>query len=150
MIESGYYPAGSEHDPDAPWNEVEVPEKDFDVTISQSLSRDITVTTNNYVPGASGVDYEPDGEGGYCSCGWQDSDDTSDTDWAEVYKENGHLTPLQLIEKFHAILKVEQKNVERRQVKKFSPIRKMKLGLIKHLIAECEGWTNDETEIVES
>ena len=133
MYESGYYPAGSEHDPDAPWNEVEVPEKDFNVTISQSLSRDITVTTNNYVSGASGV-----------------SDDTSNTDWAEVYKENGHLTPLQLIERFHAILKVEQENVERRQAKKFSPIRKMKLGLIKNLIAECEGWTNDETEIVES
>lgn len=150
MYDNYNYPAGADT-PDAPWNEVEVPEKDFDVTISQSLSRDITVTTNNYVPGASGVDYEPDDEGGYCACGWQDSDDTSDTDWAEVYKENGHLTPLQLIERFHAILKVEQKNVERRQAKKFSPIRKMKLGFIKHLIAECEGWTNDETEfLVES
>jgi hypothetical protein len=151
MIESGYYPAGSEHDPDAPWNEVEVPEKDFDVTISQSLSRDITVTTNNYVPGASGVDYEPDDEGGYCSCGWQDSDDTSDTDWAEVYKENGHLTPIQLIELFKERCELELKSLDNSDAFELTPLfYKKKKRELKHLIEECEGWTNDETEIVES
>ena len=34
MKESGYYPAGAEFDPRAPWNEVELPPKDVEVTIS--------------------------------------------------------------------------------------------------------------------
>lgn len=63
MIESGWYPPGAEFDPNAPYNQIEVPQKDFEVTCSQSLSRTAIVTTNNYTPGASGVDYEPDDEG---------------------------------------------------------------------------------------
>ena len=86
MRESDYYAPGSYNDPSAPWNEVDVPEKEFDVICSQSLSRTATVWTNNYIPGASGVDYEPDDEGGYCACGWQDDDDTSDTCWGDEYK----------------------------------------------------------------
>ena len=79
------YPDGlSDYSVGAPWNEPDVPEKDFEITCSQSLSRTATVCTNNYIPGASGVDYEPDDEGGYCACGWQDPDDTSDTDWMNI------------------------------------------------------------------
>lgn len=41
------YPAGADT-PDAPWNEVDPPEKTFDITISYSLSKDIEVTSDNY------------------------------------------------------------------------------------------------------
>ena len=70
------YPPGAANDPNAPYNEVEVPEADFEVTCSQSLSRTATVTTTDYNPGAYGYDCEPDGEGGYCTFSWHEDDDT--------------------------------------------------------------------------
>ena len=130
------YPPGAEFDPNAPWNEVEVPEKDFDVTCSQSLSKTVTVCTNNYIPGASGCDYEPDGEGGYSTIGWHEDDDTSDTDWAQEYHENDYHTPAQLLELF--------KNILVRDLENGNPFRSEKYT--KQLIEECEGWTEDETD----
>lgn len=145
MSVEDYYPAGSYYDPEAPWNETDVPEKDFDVTCSQSLSRTVAVTTNNYIPGASGVDYEPDGEGGYCASGWHDPDDTSDTNWAEEYQGNNHYTPIQLIELYRETLKCRLKELES---KKIIPSIKAQISSTKHLIEECSGWTDDETEFV--
>ena len=63
MYDNYHYPLGADT-PDAPWNQEEVPDEDFEITCSQSLSKTVTVTTNNYIPGASGVDYERDDEGG--------------------------------------------------------------------------------------
>ena len=130
------YPPGAEFDPNAPWNEVEVPEKDFDVTCSQSLSKTVTVCTNNYIPGASGCDYEPDGEGGYSTIGWHEDDDTSDTDWAQEYHENDYHTPAQLLELFKDILVRDLENGNPFKSEKYT----------KQLIEECEGWTEDETD----
>ena len=129
------YPPGADNE-FAPWNEVEVPEKDFDVTCSQSLSKTVTVCTNNYIPGASGCDYEPDGEGGYSTIGWHEDDDTSDTDWAQEYHENDYHTPAQLLELFKDILV--------RDLENGNPFRSEKYT--KQLIEECEGWTEDETD----
>jgi hypothetical protein len=134
------YPDGvSDNTPGAPWNEESIPEKEFDVTCSQSLSKTVTVTTNNYIPGAEGVDYEPDDEGGYCAVGWHDPDDTSDTDWEEEYS-NEHYTPLQLIELFKRYL--QHILDDKVQVLTLA-------SYIKHLIEECDNWSEDETEYVE-
>ena len=139
MIESGYYPPGAEFDSNAPYNEVKVPDKDFDVTCCQTLSKTVTITTNNYIPGASGVDYEPDDEGGYCAVGWQDPDDTSDTNWADEYHDNDYHTPLQLIELFKQHLENDLNRMGEVKNKRW----------IKHLIEECSNWTEDDTEYVE-
>lgn len=139
MSEADYYPAGAYNDTNAPYNQEDVPEKEFEITCSQTLSRTVTVTTNNYVPGASGVDYEPDGEGGYDACGWQDPDDTSDTDWANEYHDNDYHTPLQLIQ----LLKQVLENDLQHGIVFKSP------RFTQDLINECEGWTEDETEFVE-
>ena len=134
------YPSGlSDNTPGAPWNEPDVPEKEFDVTCSQTLSRTVTVITNNYVPGASGVDYEPDDEGGYYASGWHDPDDTSDTNWADEYHDNDYLTPLQLIEIFKQYLENDLNRMGEVKNERW----------IKHLIEECSNWTEDETEYVE-
>ena len=150
MKESGYFPAGAEFDPLAPYNQEDVPEKDFDITCSQSLSRTATVTTNNYIPGASGVDYEPDGEGGYCACGWQDDDDTSDTDWSQEYDECGYYTPLQLIQLLREYVEKDLNNVDN-IAKETNQNKEFLERKLKHLIEECDCWSDDETEyIVES
>lgn len=140
------YPLMSQSQWDSsPMAETEVPEKDFEVTCSQSLSRTATVTTNNYIPGASGCDYEPDGEGGYCAYGWQDDDDTSDTDWSKEYGECGYKTPLQLIQLYKETLK-EQLNSWEGADDTYAA--KMQVRRIEHLIDECDAWTDDETEFI--
>ena len=49
MKESGYYPAGAEFDPRAPWNEVELPPKDVEVTISAIVSKTMKVPVRDYI-----------------------------------------------------------------------------------------------------
>lgn len=140
MIESGYYPTGAEFDPSAPYNQSDPEDMDFEITCSQSLSRTVTVTTNNYAPGASGVDFEPDGEGGYYKTPWHDDPDTSDTNWADEYHDNDHYTPIQLI----ALLK---DYIEKDLMYGDS---KYPESHLKHLLQECEGWTEDETEYIKN
>lgn len=140
------YPPGAEHDPNAPYNQVDVPEKEFDVTCSQSLSKTVTVWTNNYIPGASGVDYEPDDEGGYCAVGWHDPDDTSDTNWGDEYHDNDHYTPIQLIELFKESLKNQ---LESWKGMDETSAGKAQIRRIEHLIEECSNWIEDDTEYAE-
>lgn len=138
------YPDGlSDYSVGAPWNEPDVPEKDFEITCSQSLSRTATVCTNNYIPGASGVDYEPDDEGGYCACGWHDPDDTSDTDWSKEYDECGYYTPLQLIQMFK-----EELEKQFNECNEATSEGKTEARRLKHLIEECDCWSDDETEYI--
>ena len=144
MYDNYHYPAGADNE-QAPWNEPEVPENDFNVTCCQTLSRTAVVTTNNYIPGASGVDYEYDGDGGYTACDWHDEDDTSDTHWSEEYLENGYKTPIELIEMLKDYLQKDLDRVdiiaeEQNENKQFLERR------LKFLIKECESWTVDETD----
>ena len=143
------YPTMSQSQWDsAPFNQSEIPEKDFNVTISQTLSKSVTLTTDDYTPGASGVDYEDDGEGGSCAYSWHDPDDTSDTNWENEYDENGYYTPLQLIQLLKEYLQKDLVNID--DVAIATDQNKTFLeGKIKHLIEECDCWTNDETEFIE-
>ena len=127
MRESGYYPPGAEYDPRAPWNQEETPEKAFDISVSQTLSKNTEVTTNDYV---HVVDQDEDG--------YYEYDETSDTDWDAAFEEE-HLTPIQLIEKFKEMLTTHLPDpvVDTKRYKEF-----------KYLIKECEGWEDDETEIL--
>lgn len=138
MYDNYHYPAGADNE-QAPWYETDVPEKYFDVTCSQTLSRTVSVLTNNYIPGESGVDYETDDEGHPYAIPWQDPDDTSDTNWAEEWHENDHYTPKQLIELFAECLTTMQRNG---YVFK-TPAQDA------HLIEECANWTEDEVEFIE-
>ena len=137
MRESGYYAPGTEFHPNAPWNQVDNPEKEFDVTCCQTLSKTVSVLTCDYIPGASGVDYEPDGDGGYYASGWYEPDDTSDTDWQEVYHDNDYHTPLQLLAIFKKFLEDELNNTH---TISHSP------SYLKRLSNECDGWIEDETD----
>ena len=144
MIESGYYPPGAEFDPNAPYNEVDVPEKDFEITCCQVLSKTVNVCTNNYIPGGCGVDFE-DG----VACGWQDPDDTSNTSWSNEYKENGHYTPLQLIGMLKMRVEKELKDLENAPIDTKQPYAKAaEVRRLKHLIEECDNWCEDETEFI--
>ena len=49
MFDSDYYPAGAYNDPHAPYNEEYYPERDFDVTMTYTIERCETITTDDYV-----------------------------------------------------------------------------------------------------
>ena len=124
MYESGYYPIGTQYAKDAPWNQKDNQEKEFGVTCSQSLSKTVSVKTDQYV-----VEY--DGDGPYIN--------TSETIWEEEYHDNDHYTPIQLIELFQKFLldEVNGSNTVSRNPK-----------YLNHIITECNNWTEDETEYV--
>lgn len=49
MIESGYYPAGAEYDPKAPWNQLEPEPRKIEVTVSITLSKTVEVEVTDYI-----------------------------------------------------------------------------------------------------
>lgn len=121
-MESGYYPPGAEHDPRAPWNQEDNPEQEFDVTITQTLEKTLTVWTGQY-----NLIYDRDEDGGYVQY------DTSDTYWNDVYAED-HYTPLQLIALFKRMLESKEEISDSKR---------------KHLIEECSNWCEVDCEITE-
>ena len=137
MRENNNYPPGAEANPNAPWNQSDPEEKEFKVTVSQTLSKNTTVTTSDYIPGGCFPETERDIDG-YHTITCHEPDDTSDTDWKEAYKDE-HLTPLQLIGEFKDFLTKYLPD----------PIIDVKgFQRFKYLIGECEGWTEDETEVI--
>ena len=56
MTESGYYPLGAEHDPNAPWNQVDNPEREIEVTVSVTLSKTVKIKVSDYGITDSGKD----------------------------------------------------------------------------------------------
>lgn len=136
MFDNYNYPAGADNEM-APWNEPIVPDMDFDVTCSQSLSKTAEVTTNDYLPGSTEVEYEREPDGSYSSTTYAGAPDTSDTDWEEVYHDNDYHTPLQLIELFKKFLddKLTGKNTVPNSI-----------SYLKRIKAECEGWVEDDVD----
>ena len=150
MLESGYFPAGAEFDPSAPYNQSDPEEKDFKVTCSQSLSKTVTVTTGNYIPGASGVDYDSDDEGGTYAIPYQDPPDTSDTNWQEEFSNNDYHTPLELISILKTYVEQDLKGWEQSpEDPNHKYKRMMEIRRLKNLLENCKNWTEDDLEFIE-
>ena len=125
MSSLGGYPIGAEHDSSAPYNQKDTSVKEFDVVISQTLSKSTTVYTNDY---KEEVDEDEEGK--------RLVTNTSDTNWLEAYKEN-HLTLPNLLKSVREILK--------------DNLRKSKWDEKKNLkfyIDELSNWVEDEIEVV--
>lgn len=132
MIESGYYPPGAEFDPNAPYNQVDPPEHDFEVTVSQTLSRNVTVTTQDY-----SYEEDVDEDGAYVNY------NTEDTDWKEVYN-NEHETIESLLTQFKEMLEAKIEECEN-----FEADNKKYIAHLKYLAEECEGWCVDDFEVIQ-
>lgn len=130
MYESGYYPSGAEFDSNAPWNKQELPERDIDITCSNTLSKSVSVHTDNYK--IDGYD-----EFGYPCL------DLSECNLNEVYEANNHYTAKQALDlavefakKIYIYTTLDNKDhsaLIRAAVEVFNA---------------CEGWNEDELEIV--
>lgn len=121
MQESGYYPAGAEHAPNAPWNSSETEPVSRQVEYSCTMKRTADVETANYIPGA----WEKDEDG----FGFRDGDDFSDTDWMADFKRQ-HRTPSVLIELL--------KNVAGQLAQGTMPTYTAKFW--NNVVTDCEKW----------
>lgn len=125
MYDNYNYPMGADNE-NAPWNQSDPPERDFDVTISQTLSRSVAIATSDYIP-------EVDEEDG------RTYPNTEYTDWKRAYQDASY-TPLALIAKFKELMEIALKN---------DRVPKNLQHTYKHLIMECEGWEEDDYEVIE-
>ena len=126
------YPPGLDT-ADAPWNEVEVPDMEFDVTISMSLSKTVKCSTNKYNPVV--ID-EPHNRL------HEEYPDTSDTPWSEVYGDN-HKTIPELLEELKKYIQKDLNNLANDETKMDKAFYRRRLEF---LMKECDNWVVDEED----
>ena len=136
-MESGYYPLGAEHDPNAPYNQVDPPEIEFKVTATFSVDKEVTVKTSDYV-----TEEDWDDDMGKC-----ESIDTSDTDWIAAYQEQ-HESIEDLLCAFKELLD-EHITTMINDMQCHIEIDKARLKRFQYLKSECEGWVTHDFEVVE-
>lgn len=136
MIESGYFPPGAEYDVNAPYNQVENPEEEFNVTIVETLSKDVTIFTTNY-----NLEVDCDEGGCYRNC------DTSDTPWKDEYKKQG-CTAIETIIAVKTYLEEVrlQQLIDLSNCRNLTESERKELRVVKDLIEQCSGWKQEEIE----
>jgi hypothetical protein len=126
MYNNDDYPLGADT-AEAPWNALIPSKRKFEVSASQTLSKNTNVITTNYY-----MEYnEWENEWEY---------DTSGVDWTREYFGNGHYKPSQLIHLF--------KNHLENELRRFGDTIDKKRYL--HLIEECKGWIEDDYVVCQS
>jgi hypothetical protein len=118
MSEADYYPAGAYSDPNAPYNEPIIPERDFDIDVEFVMSKTVTVTTNDYSP-------EYDDEDG------RENANTENTDWEEAYDNSGHLTIAEMLQELESYVKDD--------MTKTAP-NSGKGRYLQRVLESCQGW----------
>ena len=118
MSEADYYPAGAYSDPNAPYNEPVIPERDFDIDVEFVMSKTVTVTTNDYAP-------EYDDEDGL------EYANTENTDWEEAYDNSGHLTIAEMLQELESYVKDD--------MEKTAP-NSGKGRYLQRVLESCQGW----------
>jgi hypothetical protein len=126
-------PPGAANDPNAPYNEIVVPDMEFDVTISMSLSKTVTCMTNKYNPVVIDEPHNRIHE---------EYPDTSDTPWSEVYSDN-HKTIIELLEELKKYVQKDLDNLDNDDTKMDKAFHKRRL---EWLLEECDNWVVNEED----
>ena len=121
MYDNYNYPPGADT-PDAPWNQPVIPEREFDVEVTITMSKVVTITTDNYVP-------EYDDEDGHTYA------NTENTERDKEFENRGHFTIADLIE--------ELKGYVVEDMKTCAP-NTGKGAHLKRLLLACEDWETIE------
>ena len=118
MSEADYYPAGAYSDPNAPYNEPIIPERDFDIDVEFVMSKTVTVTTNDYAP-------EYDDEDG------REYANTENTDWEKAYDNSGHLTIAEMLQELESYVKDDMTKTAHNSGKG---------RYLQRVLESCQGW----------
>ncbi len=117
------YPMGADT-PSAPWNQVEIPEREFDVVGVFTLTGTAKISSSNYM-----CDESPDGS--YI--------DTSDIDWREEYTSQAY-TPIELINKYKEELLEKKKTLTKHS----------EIAEVEGLIRACESYEQEDVDFYEA
>ena len=123
---SNYPPMSQSEWDNAPFNEVSVPEKDFDVEVSFVMRKVAKVTTDDYVP-------EYDEEDGHTY------QNTENTDWGNAYESSCYT----IQELLHELENYVKEDLERY---KGNHAKEHKLNA---LLEDCQGWTVEDIDYEE-
>ena len=117
MRESGWYPPGAEFDPNAPYNQVEPEEKEYNIEAVFELRRTDDIWSNDYDEFDNMND--PKGE------------------WSSL-----HMTPLELIKecKKLAVFAYELSS------NGYLDGGEKQMDHLRHVIAECDGWEETDND----
>ena len=117
MRESGYYPPGAEYDPNAPYNQVEPEEKEYNIEATFDLRRTDELW----------------------SCNYDEFDNLNDAakEWCAL-----HMTPLELIAECKQLARTMLDSIEDTA----TPMGARAKQHLLHVIAECDGW-EEQAEI---
>lgn len=124
-MESGYYPPGAEFDPRAPYNQVDLPEKEIEVTISVTLSKTVKITVDDYE-----VDEGKDEDGYYCNYDFSECNLQKAVEDQIVLPQN--------LAKFTEEMFNQDLNLKAAGMPRY----------LKDAIADCKGWIVDEMEVI--
>lgn len=122
------YPLGADT-PLAPWNQVENSEIERDCNVTETITREVTLSTTDYIAKDDWND-----EFGKCI-----SADTSETDWRDEYI-NQEYTALELISKLKSYVEEDIKNTAPNTGKGRE---------LQRLLSACNGWEQVELEVEE-
>lgn len=114
------YPAGAEHDPNAPYNQHDPEPREIDVEYSCSLKKQTTIAVDDYEY------WEDHDEDGGC-CGY----DYSGCDLWKAWK-NDHYNPVELLARIASLLQGMINDNPNGFYKNYNLV---------YLKNECEGWT---------
>lgn len=126
MMESGGYPPGAEFDPRAPYNQVDLPEKEIEVTISVTLSKTVKVMVNDYE-----VEEDTDEDGRHLSYDFSECDLNKAVEDQVVLPQN--------LAEFTERMFNHDLNLKAAGMPRY----------LKEAIEDCKGWTVDEMEVIE-
>lgn len=124
-MESGYYPPGAEFNPNAPWNQVDIPDKEIEVTVSVTLSKTVKVNVNDYK-----IDGGLDEDGPYYEY------DYSECDLHKAVEDQ--VTLPQNLAEFTEKMFDHDLNLKAVGMPKY----------LKSALEDCKGWTVDDFEVV--
>ena len=125
MRDRDYYPAGAYDDPNAPYNEVSYPERDFDIQVTETVLRKTYITSDNY-------NLWYDDEDGHTTV------DTDPVEFAKCYEEQCW-SIIELVDHMRGLLeKWKPTEITRKDKEEYDRIRE-----------EADGWEAVDMEITD-
>ena len=152
LPENGYYPPGTENDPNAPWNESPEPDEvEVEVMASYSMSKTYTINTNDYISTIENtydVDIDENGNK-YVTGNTFEFRDFSDTNWEKAFEEDSNVLGIPELLDILSKLADEKIYFYELRLKEATIPEKRKLinNLRKrwqNIKQSCKGWTVDE------
>lgn len=125
MLESDYYPMGAYSDPNAPFNEVEVPVKEWNCEVQVTIGNTLSIGTQNYTC--------EDDEGGIYY-------ETDNVNWNDEYR-NSHYSIMEMLDELKKYILGEMEGL--RKFVKTGTANASEWDRWYHLVnllEDCQGW----------